>query len=245
MSQDARPGGQRLRAEGRPAPSAGARPLFTLCPTVWGEIRGPASPRPVPLAVRMVSSGQRAHSLTASSLTGPPTQGEVGCGVSRSSGLPATSRPRSRSAWSFHAHPPASPSASCFPVSCPGRSAGCSGEPSGDAAGGDPDVSPGRDPPLVCGVLGAGVGGAGCAPALSGGLGAAERRAAGCCTPGGPESERGVSRAAPRAAGAWTPGVWVHSFPRSVLQKTTLNLFVFVSTKSFTFLCQSDEVACG
>lgn len=92
MSQDARPGGQRLRAEGRPAPSAGARPLFTLCPTVWGEIRGPASPLPVPLAVRMVSSGQRAHSLTASSLTGPPTQGEVGCGVSRSSGLPAKQR---------------------------------------------------------------------------------------------------------------------------------------------------------
>lgn len=180
MSQDARPGGQRLRAEGRLAPSAGARPLFTLCPTVWGEIRGPASPLPVPLAVRMVSSGQRAHSLTASSLTGPPTQGEVGCGVSRSSGLPATSRPRSRSAWSFHAHPPASPSASCFPVSCPGRSAGCSGEPSGDAAGGDPDVSPGRDPPLVCGVLGAGVGGRG-VPQLSlggSGLQSAEPRGA-------------------------------------------------------------------
>lgn len=180
MSQDARPGGQRLRAEGRLAPSAGARPLFTLCPTVWGEIRGPASPLPVPLAVRMVSSGQRAHSLTASSLTGPPTQGEVGCGVSRSSGLPTTSRPRSRSAWSFHAHPPASPSASCFPVSCPGRSAGCSGEPSGDAAGGHPDVSPGRDPPLVCGVLGAGVGGRG-VPQLSlggSGLQSAEPRGA-------------------------------------------------------------------
>lgn len=181
-------------------PRAGPPPLrapvpSSRCDPLCGErFAGPASPLPVPLVVRMVSSGQRAHSLTASSLTGPPTQGEVGCGVSRSSGLPATSRPRSRSAWSFHAHPPASPSPSCFPVSCPGRSAGCSGEPSGDAAGGDPDVSPGRDPPLVCGVLGAGVGGAGCAPARSGGLGDAERRAAGCCTPGGPGSVRGVSR---------------------------------------------------
>lgn len=135
--------GQRLRAEGRPAPSS-------RCTLLCGErVEGPASPLCVPLVVRMVGSGRRAHNLNVSSLTPAAHPGRDGVRRVVEQRAPRDVPPTKQERVGL-SHPPARQPARELLPRVVGALRGAPGSRLGTLLEETLSVSPGRNPPLVC-----------------------------------------------------------------------------------------------